>query len=64
MKVTQVQLEHLFDKMVCWLDGDKHEFRVGMRVSLKSNPRIWTVTAIYSTQDHETINRKWDVGGL
>jgi len=36
-----------------------------MRVELKDQPSIlWTVSEVYSTQEHYELNRRWDVGGL
>jgi hypothetical protein len=64
MKVTQVKLEYLFDNMICWLPTDEYSLKVGTRLSLKNQPRVWTVVEIYSTQDHFEINRRWNVGGL
>lgn len=63
MKITQVELTYINDKMICWLPREK-SFHLGSRVSLKDQSRIWEVTKIYSTQDHYEINRRWDVGGL
>ncbi len=62
MKVTQVELQCLRERMVCWLPAD--DIKKGMLISLKGDPKIWKVREVYNTQEHYEINRKWDVGGL
>jgi hypothetical protein len=66
MKVTQVELSNAGhpQRMICWLPRGKYKFKLGTILSLEGTPGIWKVTAVYSTQDHFLINRKWDVGGL
>jgi hypothetical protein len=63
MKVTQVELEFGNEHQICWLPSE-HNWKAGMYVSLKNNPRIWYVRKVFSSQEHYEINRKWNVGGL
>jgi nitrate reductase NapAB chaperone NapD len=66
MKVTQVELENVGHpaKMVCWLNRGRYKFKTGTILSLEGVDGLWKVSKVYSTQDHYSINRKWDVGGL
>ena len=68
MIVTQVELFVVVDDrtvtQVCFLPGKKSDFKVGMKLTLKDDDRVWTIGEVFSTQNHFEINRKWDVGGL
>jgi len=65
MKITQVQLGYLNERMVCWLPNDKvSKFKPGMILSLKGQPRLWDVIEVYSSAEHYELNKEWKVGGL
>ena len=64
MKITQVELERDGKYLVCWIPAEEVKLRKGLRLELKDEGGVWTVSNVYSTQEHYELNRRWDVGGL
>lgn len=63
--ITQVLLSCPIDDneslhMVTWLDEDSR-IKKGVKLTLKDDDRLWTVTEVYNTElSHTVDNRGWD----
>lgn len=65
MKYIQVLLKHDDVKQVCWLPTKDYKLRPGMKILLKGDDTVWTITIVWPTIiETKDINRGWHVGGL
>lgn len=62
-KYRQYKLVSRNEQLVCWL---KHAsaLRVGQRLTLKDDERVWTVAERYEPALDQPPVKEWRVGGL
>ena len=59
----QVELRSGDHRLTCWLK-EQDGLKEGARLTLKADPRIWTVERLSSIRLEEPPHKDWKVGGL